>query len=67
MSRWEMFKESGHRGSISEFDRASGPPDAPILPTHPLDTSIRPASNRCSGNPGEVADGQVNAYLGNLG
>ena len=38
-----------------------------ILPTYPLDTGIRPESNTCSGGPGEVPDGEVNAHLGNPG
>ena len=46
---------------------ASGPPDAPILPTYPLDTRILPESNTCSGGPNGVPDGEVNAHLGNPG
>ena len=54
-------------GAVGVFGRASGVPDAPISPTYPLDTGIRPASNTCSGEPGMIADGQVNAHLGNPG
>ena len=57
----------GLSGSIEPFDRASGPPDAPILPTYTLDPGIRPESNRRSGGPGEVPDGTVSAHLGNPG
>ena len=49
------------------FGRASGVSNSPISTTCPLDTTIRPASNTCSGDPGEVADGEVKAQLVNLG
>ena len=32
-----------------------------------LDTGMRPVSNACSGEPGEVPDNEVNAHLGNPG
>jgi len=32
-----------------------------------LDKGMRPVSNACSGEPGEVPDDEVNAHLGNLG
>ncbi len=32
-----------------------------------LDTGMRPVSNACSGEPGEVPDDEVNAHLGNPG
>ena len=35
--------------------------------TYPLDTGIRPASNTGSGEPGMIADGEVNAHLENPG
>jgi hypothetical protein len=54
-------------GSIEAFDRASDPPDSPILPTDSLDLVIRPESNRRSGGPREVPDGTVSAHLGNPG
>jgi hypothetical protein len=47
------------------LDGASGPPDAPFLPANTLDTGIRLDSNTCSGGPGEVRYGEVNAYPGN--
>ena len=55
------------RGPIEALVGASGPPDAPSLPTDPLDTGNRPESNTCSGGLGEVADGEVNVHLGNHG
>src|SRR4051812_43257467 len=53
---------TGRAGSIEAFDWASGPSDAPILPTYLLDTGIRPESNTCSGGPGGVPYGEVNAH-----
>ncbi len=32
-----------------------------------LDPGMRPVSNACSGEPGEVPDDEVNAHLGNPG
>ena len=55
-------RESGRRGAIEAFDRATRPPD---LSDYPLDMGIRPESNTCSGGLGEVADGEVNVNLGN--
>ena len=54
-------------GAVGVFGRASGVPDIPISPNYPLDTGIRPASNTCSGEPGMITDGEVNAHLGNPG
>ena len=34
---------------------------------YPLDRGIRPESNTSSGDPSEVADGEVKAHLGNPG
>ena len=39
-------EDRGVGGTIEAFDRASGPPDAPILPIYPLDTGIPPESTR---------------------
>ena len=39
----------------------------PRSSTYPLDTGIRPESNRRSGGPGEVPAGEVSAPLGNPG
>ena len=44
--------------------RPAGRPD---LADFPLDTGIRPGSNRSSADAGEVPDGEVNAHLGNPG
>ncbi len=60
-------EDRGRQGSIKAFDRAPGPPDVPPCSDYPLDAGIRPASNTCSGDPGEVAEGEVNAHLGNPG
>ena len=54
--------------SVLGVDRVSCPPDAATTPTHaPPDMGIRPGSASCSGGPGEFADGEVNAHLGNPG
>ena len=51
----------------SEFATNVNAGFGPISPITPLDTGIRTEFNRCSGNPGEVAEGEVNAHLGNPG
>jgi len=38
----EKSRRSGRAGPIEAFNRESGPPDAPTLPTDLLDTGIRP-------------------------
>src|SRR4051794_19448502 len=48
-----------HRG-VRSGSRTAGRPD---FSEDPLDTGIRPASNPCWGDPGDVADGEVNAHL----
>ncbi|HWT82909.1 MAG TPA: hypothetical protein VN648_29350, partial [Candidatus Methylomirabilis sp.] len=44
--------------------RYAGRPD---LSDYLLDKGIRHESNTCSGDPGEVAEGEVNTHLGNPG
>ena len=51
---------SGRRTGIRLADRSD-------LADFPLDTGMRPVSNACSGEPGEVPDDEVNAHLGNPG
>lgn len=46
---------------------ASRPAGRPGFTAYPLDRGIRPASNTGSGDPSEVADGEVKAHLGNPG
>src|SRR3954462_2541285 len=46
---------------------ASRPAGRPGFSAYPLDRGIRPASNASSGDPSEVADGEVKAHLGNPG
>ena len=41
------------------FDGASSPPDAPNLPTYPVDAGVRPESNACSGGKGEDPDAET--------
>jgi hypothetical protein len=48
------------RGSIGQPARRT-----PVFSDHPLDTGNPAESNACSGGPGKVADGEVNAHLGN--
>ncbi len=44
--------------------RYAGRPD---LSNYLLAKGIRPESNMCPGDPGEVADGEIDAHLGNPG
>jgi hypothetical protein len=52
---------------IDVFDGASSPPDAPNLPTYPLDAGVRPGSNACSGGKSEDPDGKANTQPGHPG
>src|SRR3954470_13107791 len=54
--------------AVDRGDRsASRPAGRPGFSAYPLDRGIRPASNAGSGDPSEVADGEVKAHLGNPG
>src|SRR4051794_31791562 len=56
-------------GAVGAPGRASGWPTARPLRSHrfSLDTGMWPVSNACSGDPGEVADGDGDAHPGNPG
>src|SRR5262249_34979118 len=53
--------DRGHRGLLS----AIRPADRADFSDYPFDLGIRPVSHTCSGKPGEVADDEVDAHLGN--
>jgi hypothetical protein len=50
-------RPSGVHRDVRSGTRPTGRPD---FSDNPLDTGIRPESNTCSGDPGEVAEGEVN-------
>ena len=65
------FPVIDHRGhALSEVRRIRSPRTTSLTPDfsdYPLDAGIRPEFNTCSGDPGEVAEGEVNAHPGNPG
>ena len=60
----EGIGPSGFHQGVRSGTRPAG---RPSCSDYPLDAGIRPASNTCSEDPGEVAEGEVNAHLGNPG
>ena len=72
MVRHELRGHAGDRavGGLPRWSigqPASRPAGRPGFSAYPLDWGILPESNTVSGDPSEVADGEVKAHLGNPG